>query len=91
MTLDPLQKAITQFGGQSALARAIGVTQGAVWQWANGKRPIPPEQCSAIETATAGQVRCEEFYPNMKWIRDARGRVTDYQVHCEQRVKQKVA
>jgi transcriptional regulator with XRE-family HTH domain len=52
---------------QTALAKALGVTQGAVWQWANGRRPIPADRCPAIERATAGAVTCEELRPDVDW------------------------
>jgi len=30
-----IEKAVRLAGGQTALARQIGVTQGAVWKWLN--------------------------------------------------------
>jgi DNA-binding transcriptional regulator YdaS (Cro superfamily) len=66
-------KATSLFGdSHEALAQRIGSTQGFVWQWANGKRPVPPEMCTAIECATGGEVTCEELRPETRW-----GRVPD--------------
>jgi len=70
-------------GGQSALARELGVRQGHVWAWMNrdGCR-APLEHCPAIEVATAARgarVPCEELRPDVDWVRDG-GRVTGYTV-----------
>lgn len=52
---------------QSAFAQLIGVSQGMVYQWINGIRPISAERCPAIEKATNGKVRCEELRPDVDW------------------------
>jgi len=39
-------------GGQSGIARLLGITPQAVHQWVVGKRPVPPRHCIAIEAAT---------------------------------------
>jgi len=44
-----ISKAVEQAGGQTALAAAIGVSQQMVWQWVNGRRPVPAKYCIAIE------------------------------------------
>lgn len=49
----PLERAIAAAGGQSALARAIGVQQAHVWYWLkkrDGK--VPAEQVLPIEAVT---------------------------------------
>lgn len=46
-----ITKAVEQAGGQTALAAAIGVSQQMVWQWVNGRRPVPAKYCIAIEQA----------------------------------------
>lgn len=51
MHTQAIEKAITEAGGQTALARAINVSQGLVWQWCNGA-PIPTKHFAAIERAT---------------------------------------
>jgi len=37
---------------QSEFARKIGVSQGMVWQWLHGLRPISAESAKRIELAT---------------------------------------
>lgn len=49
---------------QTRLADELGVTQGAVWQWANGRASISVERCIQIERATGGAVTCEELRPD---------------------------
>lgn len=46
-----LEKAVAKAGGQSALAAAIGKTQGHISQWLRRKH-IPAESVIAIERAT---------------------------------------
>lgn len=53
-------------GSRSELARIIGVSKGAVWQWEHERR-IPAERCPAIERATNGAVTCEEMRPDVDW------------------------
>jgi len=57
---------------QSALAKTLGVTQGAISHWVNGTSPIPADRCPAIEQATGGLVRCEDLRPDVLWsvVRD---------------------
>lgn len=52
---------------QTELAKALGVTQGAVWQWTNGLSAVSAERCPAIERATGGLVRCEDLRPDVQW------------------------
>lgn len=52
---------------QVDLARACGVTQGAVHQWASGLIRVPAERCIQIEKATSGAVRCEDLRPDVDW------------------------
>lgn len=52
---------------QSVLAKALGVTPGAVNQWANGLSAVAAERCPAIERATGGLVTCEELRPDVPW------------------------
>lgn len=46
-----LKKAVEIAGGQTQLARQIGVSQPAVWNWLN-KSPIPAEHVLPVEKAT---------------------------------------
>lgn len=52
---------------QVDLARALGVTQGAVHQWASGMTRVAVERCIAIERATDRAVTCEELRPDVDW------------------------
>lgn len=47
-----LEKAIAKLGSQSALARAIGVSQPSVWKWVRDGKPIPAERVPAVSNAT---------------------------------------
>ena len=62
-----LLKACNAIGGQSALARALGVTPPTVNEWIKAKRPVPAERCPTIERITHGAVRCEELRPDVDW------------------------
>lgn len=50
---------------QVGLARALGVTQGAICQWLAGMRSIPLKRAIEIERYTAGVVTCEELCPSL--------------------------
>lgn len=62
-----LVNAIEILGGQTALAKEVGVTQGLVWQWLNNIRPIAPERAVDIERATKGQVTRRDLCPDFPW------------------------
>lgn len=51
-----------------------------VSQWVSGHRPLTPARCPRIESATAGEVRCEELCPDVTWHRGHDGRVIGYTV-----------
>lgn len=62
----PLNRAIREAGGISALARELGLSGHAViHQWRINR--VPAEHCPAIEAATGGVVRCEELRPDVPW------------------------
>jgi DNA-binding transcriptional regulator YdaS (Cro superfamily) len=63
-----MQCAIDTVGGQAELAKKLGVTPQAVHQWVRGRRPIPVEQCQAIERATAGAVTAAALRPDLAAI-----------------------
>ncbi len=67
MMKQAIQKACDIAGGQSALARLLGVKPPSVNEWVKGHRPIPAERCPAIERATSGAVRCEDLRPDVDW------------------------
>lgn len=47
-----IQQAVEDVGGQTSLAKKIGVSQGLVWQWCNGAS-IPTHHFAAITSATS--------------------------------------
>ena len=64
-SLAALERAIALAGGQSALARAIGKSQGHVWHWVKVAKRVPAEAVLAVEKAT-GVSRTElraDVYP----------------------------
>ncbi|MGH8158396.1 MAG: transcriptional regulator [Rhodanobacter sp.] len=65
MNTQAIEKAITVAGGQTALARAINVSQGLVWQWCNGRLKVPAERCQGIEQATEGAVTRYDLRPDV--------------------------
>ncbi|WP_109477782.1 helix-turn-helix domain-containing protein [Paraburkholderia sp. C35] len=52
---------------QTTFAAQLGVSQGLVYQWLTGKRPVAAEQCPKIEELTGGEVRCEELNDRVDW------------------------
>ncbi len=48
------KRACAVVGGQSAMARLLGVSPPSVNQWIKGVRQLPAERCPAIERATKG-------------------------------------
>ncbi|MGR2664296.1 helix-turn-helix domain-containing protein [Chromobacterium haemolyticum] len=65
--MHPLAKAAELVGGFPQLAKELGRTRAAVWQWMQEGRSIPAEHCPLIEKLTNGKVRCEELNPNVRW------------------------
>lgn len=59
-------KAINETGGQSALARACGVSQPTVNQWRNGAK-MDVAYIPAIIKATKGEVKPQELRPDVDW------------------------
>lgn len=62
---DALAKAIEVVGGQTQLARLLGVKQANVWHWLNKAERVPGEYVLAIETATGGQVTRHDLRPDL--------------------------
>ena len=50
---------------QSELARSLGVTQGTISHWLNGRARIPAERVLGIELATGGKVTRHELRPDL--------------------------
>ena len=56
----PLARAISEAGGQSALARKIGRNQQSIWQWLHKRDGlVPAEAAVAIEAAEVGVTKNE--------------------------------
>lgn len=66
--MSAMQRAAQVVGGQAALAKILKVSPQAVNQWVRGERPVPPEQCAAIEKATAGEVMARDLRPDLAEI-----------------------
>jgi TorA maturation chaperone TorD/DNA-binding transcriptional regulator YdaS (Cro superfamily) len=62
---EALNKAIAIVGGQTQLARLLGVKQANVWHWLNKADRVPGEYVLAIEKATGGQVDRHELRPDL--------------------------
>jgi TorA maturation chaperone TorD len=65
MELSALERAVEIAGGQSALARKLGLKQANVWHWLNRAEHVPAEQAIAIEAATNGAVSRAELRPDL--------------------------
>ena len=50
---------------QEQFGRKVGVTQGAVWQWINGRVQVDPKRAIKIERATRGQIKRHELRPDL--------------------------
>lgn len=57
-------KEFAEENGQTATANLIGVTQGLVSRWVNGKQAIPVERAILIHAATKGKVKKHEMRPD---------------------------
>lgn len=62
--MDALGKAISRFGTQAKLAKAIGVTPMAVTNWKK-RGSVPVDQCGKIEVATGGKVKRRDLRPDI--------------------------
>ncbi|CAM7637906.1 MAG: YdaS family helix-turn-helix protein [Phytobacter diazotrophicus] len=64
----PMEKAVYIAGGQSSLAKKIGVTQGAVWKWVQGLKKVSPVNAVAISSAVGGAVKPYELRPDLPTV-----------------------
>jgi len=63
---NPLQKAVEIAGGQTCLAKLIGIRQSHVWNWLNRSLGVvPAEYCIKIEQATNGSVTRYDLRPDV--------------------------
>lgn len=53
MNNSAIQKAVEIVGGQTALARSLGRSQGLVWMWCEGRLAVPAKYCRLIEELVA--------------------------------------
>jgi len=65
MDTSHIKSAIESCGGKAVLARQINVSPQVVWQWADGRRPVPAHHCMAIEEATEGKVTRYDLRPDV--------------------------
>lgn len=63
--MEALKRAVEIAGGQTALARALGVQQAHVWNWLNRDKVLPAEYAIPIERATGGAVTRHELRPDL--------------------------
>lgn len=64
-TITPIQKAVACASSQAEFARQLGVSQQVVWQWVNGRRPVPAHYCIRIEDVTRGAVSRYQLRPDV--------------------------
>ncbi len=50
---------------QASFAKELGVSQGLVWQWLNGRTKITPERAKQIEQVTQGAVTRHDIWPDL--------------------------
>ena len=62
---DALRTAIEIVGGQSKLAKILGVSQPSIWHWLNKSGRVPGEHVIAIERATGGRVTRRLLRPDI--------------------------
>ena len=64
--LKPLERAIEFAGGQSALARALGIHQTSVWGWLKERKGVVPAKfVEAVSEAVDGKVTPQELRPDL--------------------------
>lgn len=59
--MSAIQRSIEILGGQTALAKLLGVSQSHVWNWINRKHQAPAKYIRAISEATDGKVSVREL------------------------------
>jgi len=65
--MKPIERACEVVGGQTSLAKAIGVPVQFVNQIVKGGRRMPAEHCPKIERLTNGEVTCEQLRADVEW------------------------
>jgi DNA-binding transcriptional regulator YdaS (Cro superfamily) len=72
MNPSPIVVACETLGGQAETANLLDITRPAVYQWCDGRRPVPAERCPEIERLTQARgkrVSCEALRPDVRWVR----------------------
>jgi DNA-binding transcriptional regulator YdaS (Cro superfamily) len=64
-----LHEYLAQDGAQAKMAADLAISTAQVWQWKDGRRPVPYEYGAAIEKSTDGKVTRKDLFP------DAWGRI----------------
>ncbi|MFN3014472.1 helix-turn-helix domain-containing protein [Vibrio coralliilyticus] len=59
--MSAIERATELVGGQTSLAKLLGVKQSHVWNWINRKHQAPAKYISAISRVTEGKVSIEEL------------------------------
>jgi len=72
--MNAITRAIEHFGSQEKLAKALGVSQGAISQYAKGSKRPSAEVAIRLEEITCGQVSADDVRPDINWdiIRNSR-------------------
>lgn len=63
--MNPVARAIEIVGGVSALARKVGCSRQAVYNWKSGALQVPAELALKIEEATLGRVKRQDLRPDL--------------------------
>ena len=63
--IENLEKAIGLAGGQTQLAKMIGVSQPRMWNWLNRDKTVPGEYVRPICEAVNNQVLPSELRPDI--------------------------
>jgi DNA-binding transcriptional regulator YdaS (Cro superfamily) len=59
--MSAILKAVEVTGGQTALAKLLGVKQSHIWNWINRRQQAPAKYIRAISNATNGLVSVDEL------------------------------
>ena len=72
--MNAITRAIEHFGSQEKLAKALGVSQGAVSQYATGQKRPSAEVAIRLEEITQGHFKADDLRPDINWdvIRNSR-------------------
>jgi DNA-binding transcriptional regulator YdaS (Cro superfamily) len=65
MDKTPIQRAVEAAGGQTALAKKLGVSQGLIWQWCDGRLKVPAERVLAVVNAADAAVTPCDLRPDI--------------------------